>query len=320
MKLKVDQRIVDLLPKHTEEELQQLEKNCLEAGRVLDKIKVWRDQDIIVDGINRYTIASKHSLPFEVEYLDFDGIEEVVAWVRKWQLGRRNVDSITRLGLQTKILESDSVANLAGLLNCSESSVSNARFMGRTVDKMPDDLKDRIKDGSLVVGHASLKLYNRLPDQEKDQVAARLRNDSELTLAQALPHRHKGAHELSDILSGEAMTAISDKAFGLSPSDIDRVKQLTPVKQQLLQNLLASNEFASMGEALQMVNGTGGARVPAIKQEVSSVIFTLAKLIDELAVTCKKAGKEGHRRSKGILAELEGSLGWSDDGRTNSGR
>jgi hypothetical protein len=47
------------------EELNQLEANILQDGRIINPIIVW--QGLIVDGHNRYTIAKKHpEIPFNV--------------------------------------------------------------------------------------------------------------------------------------------------------------------------------------------------------------------------------------------------------------
>lgn len=70
------------------EEFNQLEENILAEG-IRDKIIAWRGY--IVDGHNRYLIAQKHNIPYEVEEYEFENIEAVKDWMDANQLGRRNL-------------------------------------------------------------------------------------------------------------------------------------------------------------------------------------------------------------------------------------
>jgi len=70
------------------EEFNQLEENILAEG-IRDKIIAWRGY--IVDGRNRYLIAQKHNIPYEVEEYEFEDIEAVKDWMDANQLGRRNL-------------------------------------------------------------------------------------------------------------------------------------------------------------------------------------------------------------------------------------
>jgi len=70
------------------EEFNQLEENILAEG-IRDKIIIW--QGYIVDGHNRFIIAQKHNIPYEVEEYEFENIEAVKDWMDRNQLGRRNL-------------------------------------------------------------------------------------------------------------------------------------------------------------------------------------------------------------------------------------
>src|SRR5699024_4509986 len=56
---------------------------------IRDKLIVW--DKTIIDGHNRYEIAKKHNLEFEVKRLHFISKEEAVNWMLNNQLGRRNL-------------------------------------------------------------------------------------------------------------------------------------------------------------------------------------------------------------------------------------
>ena len=66
----------------------QLEANILEDG-CLNPIITWRG--IIIDGHNRYNICKKYNMPYNVLEKEFDSRDDVIAWICKNQLGRRNI-------------------------------------------------------------------------------------------------------------------------------------------------------------------------------------------------------------------------------------
>ena len=69
---------------------QQLEQNILEERRLLNPIITWNGY--IVDGHTRYRILKKHQfIQFEVIEKDFANRYEVLAWICRNQLGRRNL-------------------------------------------------------------------------------------------------------------------------------------------------------------------------------------------------------------------------------------
>jgi len=88
--LKIDPEFQSKIPPPTEDEFAQLEENILADGAVLSPIIVWNG--IIVDGHNRYTILGKHpELECPVFEKQFSDRYEVIAWICKNQLGRRNL-------------------------------------------------------------------------------------------------------------------------------------------------------------------------------------------------------------------------------------
>ena len=78
------------IPPLTEDERKQLEENILADGEILSPILVWNDT--IVDGHNRYEILQSHpEIPYNVHSLYLETREQVLAWICKNQLGRRNL-------------------------------------------------------------------------------------------------------------------------------------------------------------------------------------------------------------------------------------
>ena len=88
--LKIDPEFQSQIPPLTDEEFKQLEENILKEGKLLSPLIVWGNT--LVDGHNRYAILQKHpEISFSTMPLPFESREEVLAWICKNQLGRRNL-------------------------------------------------------------------------------------------------------------------------------------------------------------------------------------------------------------------------------------
>ena len=88
--LKIDPEFQSQIPPLTDDEFKQLEENILREGKLISPLIVWNN--ILVDGHNRYAILQKHpEIYFSTMPLPFESREEVLAWICKNQLGRRNL-------------------------------------------------------------------------------------------------------------------------------------------------------------------------------------------------------------------------------------
>ena len=105
--LVIDPGFESYVPPLTQEEYEQLEKNILCMHRVLEPIIVW-EGNIIVDGHNRYRIAKKHpDIIFSTVDLGVDTREEVLDWICRMQLVRRNLTPEQRKYLIGKRYENE---------------------------------------------------------------------------------------------------------------------------------------------------------------------------------------------------------------------
>ncbi len=97
----------------TEDEYAALERSILAEG-CRDALVLWGD--ILVDGHNRYSICTKHGLPFQtVQNTRFKSMEDVHLWMIDQHLGRRSVSDFQRgvLALRKKeIMEARRLAVL----------------------------------------------------------------------------------------------------------------------------------------------------------------------------------------------------------------
>ena len=86
--LEIKKEFKELIPALTAEEFKQLEDNCLAEG-IREKIITWNGY--IIDGHNRYEIATRWNLDYETEAKHFDSEVDVRIWMRNNQKGRRNL-------------------------------------------------------------------------------------------------------------------------------------------------------------------------------------------------------------------------------------
>lgn len=96
----IDSEFQSLIPALSAEEYGQLEENILHDG-IRDALIVW--DGILLDGHNRYEIAQKYDLPYEVQEMSFDSRADAEIWVIKNQLGRRNISVTVRYDLAKRL-------------------------------------------------------------------------------------------------------------------------------------------------------------------------------------------------------------------------
>lgn len=88
MELKIKEEFKKLIPPLTAEEFKQLETNCIDEG-IRDAIVTW--QGFIIDGHNRYKIATDWQLSFKTIEKAFESEYHVIEWMLVNQFGRRNL-------------------------------------------------------------------------------------------------------------------------------------------------------------------------------------------------------------------------------------
>lgn len=88
MELKIKEEFKKLIPPLTAEEFKQLETNCIDEG-IRDAIVTWNG--FIIDGHNRYKIATDWQLSFKTIEKAFESEYHVIEWMLVNQFGRRNL-------------------------------------------------------------------------------------------------------------------------------------------------------------------------------------------------------------------------------------
>ena len=87
--VKVNDTFKNLIPPLSTDEYNALEASILKEG-VRDAIILWGD--FIVDGHNRFEIATRHGLPLKTTGREFESEDDVIIWMIDNQLARRNIN------------------------------------------------------------------------------------------------------------------------------------------------------------------------------------------------------------------------------------
>jgi len=84
----IDEEFQRLLPPLAEKVFADLEESILRYG-VRDPLVLW--DGILIDGYNRYEICQRYDLPFNTVDLEFPSRDNVIVWIIKNQMERRNL-------------------------------------------------------------------------------------------------------------------------------------------------------------------------------------------------------------------------------------
>ena len=156
--LTVVESIKELIPPLLETEKKQLEENILKDKEIRDPIVcfknenqfqqlIFKDYDknekIILDGHNRYEIAQKHNLSFKKIEKSLQSKDEVIEWIVKNQMGRRNLLPYDRINLALKLkpmLELEAQKKSWNNLQQNQVNKSDPQIFG---DQEESDIKEK---------------------------------------------------------------------------------------------------------------------------------------------------------------------------------
>lgn len=85
----IDNEFRDALRPLSDDELNNLTAMCLADG-IIDPLRVWDEENILIDGHHRLAIAEEYDLDFEVVRLSFASRQDVLGWIGENQSARRN--------------------------------------------------------------------------------------------------------------------------------------------------------------------------------------------------------------------------------------
>lgn len=101
----IDDEFKKLIPPLTTEELENLHLS-LDVDGCRDKLIVWKEEGILLDGHNRYDYCTANDIPFEVDHVSTGDRETAKRWMLLNQLSRRNLSPMDATRLTGKLYNS----------------------------------------------------------------------------------------------------------------------------------------------------------------------------------------------------------------------
>ena len=190
--MQIKQEFKDLIPPLTKEEFKQLENNCMSEG-IREKILTWNG--FIIDGHNRYEIATRWDLDFETESKHFDNEEAVKEWMILNQFGRRNLSNYQRsvLALELEDVFSKKAKENQGTrtdisVNSPKSKLDTRKELSKVASvgeqiiarvkvieaKAPEEVKAKLRTGEVSINAAYKEIKKEEKKAEKENERDRL--------------------------------------------------------------------------------------------------------------------------------------------------
>ena len=171
----IDSEFQSLIPALSAEEYGQLEENILHDG-IRDALIVW--DGILLDGHNRYKIAQKYDLPYEVQEMNFDSRADAERWVILNQFGRRNLSAYDRsiLALRLKPI-------IAAQAKERQEAGINQYSLCQKSDKPAIDTKKEIAKAA-GVSHDTIAKVEKIETQAPPEIKAAVKS-GEMSINQA---------------------------------------------------------------------------------------------------------------------------------------
>ena len=199
--IEIKKEFKDLIPPLTKEEFKQLENNCMSEG-IREKILTWNG--FIIDGHNRYEIATRWDLDFETENKHFESEEAVKEWMILNQFGRRNLSNYQRSVLALELEEVFS-------LKAKEKQKEAGGAVRQKSDKAVIDTKKELSKVASV-SHDTIAKVKKIQEKAPEEVKAKLRT-GEVSINAAykeIKKEEKKAEYKEKVLQERVETKVSD--------------------------------------------------------------------------------------------------------------
>ena len=196
----IDEQFKYLLPKLEEEIYRGLEASILGYG-CLYPLVLWNG--ILIDGYNRYKICTEHDIPFDTIDMEFGTREEVVIWIIRNQIERRNLtpiqlsyfrglhynaDKMIQGSNNQHVQESEKAQNepfhlgstatrLGEQYNVSRNTIKRDKKLADAltkIGKISPEAKRKILSGETAINKSKLEALASAPDEKTKTVATEI--------------------------------------------------------------------------------------------------------------------------------------------------
>lgn len=224
MEPKIDPEFKALLAPLSAEQYAGLEEDILDRG-CLDTIKLWNDT--IIDGHNRFSICMRHGVIFQTEDLEFDSREDVIEWMIRNQLNRRNQTPEQISYFRGKLHEKrkqrhggDRKSNgnnyhliptaqaIAKEFNVSEKTIRNDADFAKAIDtigkQVGEDVKHQILSRELPVTKKDVIKLAQMPEEKRQAITEKIATGATMADAIREEKRAEVIARLEDVEAREA--------------------------------------------------------------------------------------------------------------------
>ena len=279
--LKIDPEFQNQIPPLTDDEYKQLEENILKEGKLISPLIVWNN--ILVDGHNRYAILQKHpEIYFSTMPLPFESREEVLAWICKNQLGRRNLTPE-----QKKFL----IGKQYSVEHRKPGGNGNNQYTATTQEAVQEELCqiDTIPPTSV---EASIR--KQIADRNNVSESYVVRSEKFMRGVEIMEQMMPGTKE--KILSGQ---------FKVRDADMHRLARADfPNRKQIVHEILHPEDRPAPQKRIYEINYSAlEAAVRRIQQDVDFLMKYLPKVPDDAYV--KVETTKILKQHKAYMAQLE---------------
>ena len=249
----IDQDLLNLLPLHTKEELEQLEKNIVEEGRVRNPLIYWHNdgKNTIVDGMHRYEIAERLGLPYRTEPKIFENREEVEKWIIDNALGQRNIQNPLELRLarghlmmagieaakksknsrgaknSTNVSVAATTKEVAEKTGVDEGTLYKNKQLAEAMDSLDKKVQEDIRTQKVKASDADIKRLAKLDKDKQKQAVEAVKTGSHAKIKDAIAEQ--GPSPWDNIAPG-LKTAVKEHAVG--DAEVERLAEFNMDQQR----------------------------------------------------------------------------------------
>jgi N6-adenosine-specific RNA methylase IME4 len=167
--IQIKEEFKKLIPVLTNEEFKQLEANCISEG-IREKIITWNG--FIIDGHNRYEIATRWNLEHQTESKYFKDEEAVKEWMIRNQFGRRNLSNYQRGILALELEEVFSKKAKENLRASGENFGKGCQISDKAIIDKVDTKKELAKVAN--VSHDTIAKVKHIEAKANEETKAKL--------------------------------------------------------------------------------------------------------------------------------------------------
>ena len=279
--LKIDPEFQNQIPPLTDDEYKQLEENILKEGKLISPLIVWNN--ILVDGHNRYAILQKHpEIYFSTMPLPFESREEVLAWICKNQLGRRNLTPE-----QKKFL----IGKQYSVEHRKPGGNGNNQYTATTQKAVPEEL---CQIDTIPPTSAEASIRKQIAERNNVSESYVVRSEKFMRGVEIMEQMMPGTKE--KILSGQ---------FKVRDADMHRLARADfPNRKQIVHEILHPEDRPAPQKRIYEINYSAlEAAVRRIQQDVDFLMKYLPKVPDDAYV--KVETTKILKQHKAYMAQFE---------------